>query len=223
MNRSVVRHLIFKDWRLHRYQVVLSAAAGAAALVLFQMKREIPTVLGAVWFFIALIVLASMLPITNVLNERKKQNLAFLMSLPLSSKQYTMAKIGSTFGMFLVPWLALLAGALSLIGARGFPHGTIPIAVALAGLVLVGFSMIATVAIVSESEGWTTGATIVCNSSYGIAWYLIVRVPETAKEMASPVAVWSARMLTILAVECLLIALSLGLTFYLQSKNRDFV
>jgi hypothetical protein len=223
MSSSVVGHLISKDWRLHRFHVLLSLVGGAAALALFQVKREVPFVLGAVWFFVALIVFACMLPVTNVVNERKKQNLAFVMSLPVSARQYAMSKIASTFGMFLVPWIALVGCAVLLIEARGLPHGAIPTALMLNGLVLVGFFLIASVAIVSESEAWTAGATIVCNASYGVVWYLIVRVPGALKEMGSPVVIWSPRILTILAVECVLIAIALGLTFYLQSKKRDFV
>lgn len=223
MSSSVIRQLVLKDWRLHRIQLASSLAAGFAALALFQMKREVPFVLGAVWFFVVLIVLGCMLPVTNVVNERKKQNIAFLMSLPVSAKQYTMSKIASTFGMFLVPWLGLVGCALLLIEARGFPHGAIPTALVLNGLVLVGFFMIAAVAIVSESEGWTAGTTLVCNSLYGILWYLIVRVPGAVKEMASPVAIWSPRIMTLLAIEFASIAVFLALTFYLQSKKRDFV
>jgi hypothetical protein len=96
-------------------------------------------------------------------------------------------------------------------------------ALVLMGLVLVGFMIVAAVAIISESEGWTTGATVVVNSSYGVVWYLIARVPGAVKEMGSPVVIWSPRILTILATECASIAIILGLTFYLQSKKRDFV
>lgn len=222
MNRSVVRRLVLKDLRLHRLQIILSLAAGAAALALLETKREVPVVLGAVWFFVALIVLACMLPISNVVNERKNHNLAFVMSLPVSSRQYAAAKMASTFGMYFVPWALLVVGALLLIGT-GFPHGAIPVAVVLTGLVLLGFCLIAGVSIVSDSEGWTTAAIVVCNSSYGISWYLIIRVPATAKQMSGANAVWSPRLLTILAAECALVVLSLALTFFFQSRKKDFI
>lgn len=222
MSASVIRQLVLKDVRLHRLQLILALAGGAAALGLFAMKREIPVVLGASWFFVALIVLGCSLPLSNVVNERKKHNLAFVMSLPVSSRQYALAKMLSTFGMFFALWALLVAGALLLIGA-GFPHGIFPVLAVLTGLVLVGFCLVACVAIVSESEGWSTAAVIVCNSSYGVVWYLIIRVPETAKQLGGAVAVWSPRLLRALAIESALVILCLGLTFYLQSRKRDFV
>jgi ABC-2 type transport system permease protein len=222
VKNSVVWHLILKDLRLQRIQIIVSLAAGAAALALFEAKRELPAVLGATWFFVALIVLGCMLPMSNIIGERKKQNLAFVMSLPVSSREYTMAKILSTFGMFLTPWALLAIGALWLIGT-GFPHGIIPVAVVLMLLVLVGFCVIAGVAIVSESEAWSAGAMIVCNSSYGVAWYLVIRVPETAKQLGGSVAIWSPRLLTMAGAECAVVFFCLGLTFYMQSRKRDFI
>ena len=222
MRNSVVWPLIWKDVRLQRIQMAVAFAAAMAALALVGTKREIPAVLGATWFFVAIIVLGCMLPINNVVNERKKQNLAFVMSLPVSSRQYALAKIVSTFGMFVAPWALLSVAAVSLLGAR-FPHGMIPVVVVFLMLVLAGFSLIAGIAIVSESEAWTTAALIICNSSYGIAWYLVVRVPETAKQMGGKVAVWSPRLLGMLSVECALVIFCLGLTFYLQSRKRNFV
>jgi len=222
MNESVIWRLILKDVRLHRFQIILSSAVGAGALALFQTKREVPLVLGATWFSVALIVLGCMMPISNVVNERKNHHVAFLMSLPISARQYAMTKIASTFGMFFVPWALLAGGALLVIGA-GFPHGAIPISTIITGLILTGFCVVAGTAVVSESEAWTTVAIVLCNSSYGIAWYLIIRVPETARQVGGSVAVWSPRLLTILGAECAVVILCLGLTLYLQSRKRDFI
>lgn len=224
MNRSVVRSLILSDWQRHRPGVLASIAGGGIALALMQVGGEIPSILGATWFFISLIVLGCMLPVSNVVNERKKQNLTFLMSLPLSVTQYTKAKLITTVGMFLVPWLTLVVGAVSFIAAReSVPNGLIPIAIILSMLTFVGFCLIAAVAMVSESEGWTIAATIVSNSSYGFGWYLLARNPTIQENMRSPGIVWSSEVLTVLAWEIAIVAFILGLTFYLQSRKRDFI
>ena len=224
MNRSVVQTLILTDWQRHRVAILLSIAGGGVALVLLQFGGEIATILGATWFFVSLIVLGSMVPSSNVVNERKKQILPFLMSLPLSITQYTMAKTVSTVGIFLVPWLTLVVAAVSLIvGRESIPDGMIPTTIILSTLTLIGFCVIAGVALVSESEGWTMAATVVANTSYGYGWYLLVRNPVIREGMKSPVVVWSPEVLTIIAVEVAVIVVILGLTFYLQSRKKDFV
>ena len=194
------------------------------ALAILQLKNETAFMVGAVWFFVSLIVLGSMLPIGNVINERKKQNLAFLMSLPVSATQYAMAKLVSTIGMYLVPWAALVIAASTFMLTRPeVPKGIIPVMLILFGLPLVGFCVVAGAALVSETEGWTIAATIVCNSSYGIGWYLIIRNPAINGNLKSPVPVWNSPVLMILGGEIAAIVLTLGITFYLQSRKRDFV
>jgi ABC-2 type transport system permease protein len=224
MNTRVMQTLILKDWRLNRTQILLSLFAGLGALGLLQVKGETAFLVGAVWFFIALIVLGCMMPVSNVINERKKQNLAFLMSLPISALQYAISKMASTIGLFLMPWGTLVIAASTLVLSRGdIPKGIVPLMFILFGLPLVGFCLVAGAALVSESEGWTVAATIVSNSSYGLVWYFIIRNPAINGDLKSPVPVWSPAVLTILAEEGAAVALILGLTFYLQSRKREFV
>ena len=220
---SVIWPLILKDLRLHRAQIAISLSVGIASLALLLVGTEVSAVVGTCVFFIALIVLGSMLPGTNLMNERKKHNLAFVMSLPVSTTQYTVSKLVSTVGMFLIPWLILVAGAVYVITRAAIPHGVIPMLFVLVGLVFVGFTVMVAAAMVGETEAWTNIATIMANSTYGIGWYLIVRIPAVNKDLKSPTAVWSPIMLNFLTLEFVLIAMILGLTFYLQSRKRDFI
>jgi ABC-2 type transport system permease protein len=219
---SIVTHLVRKDLRLHRVQIALTIAAGLIALAVVARGGEVPFVIGVTWFFVAIIVLACMLPISAIVNERKKQTLAFLMSLPLSSIEYTTAKLVSTLLMFLTPWLMLLICALVLVTTRNLA-GAIPMLLILATLPLIGFSLILAVALVSESEGWAIAATVVCNSSYGIIWYLMSRVPSLTANWTGRVAIFSPPVLRVLAVEVGIIVLLGALTFFLQSRKRDFI
>jgi ABC-2 type transport system permease protein len=224
MRGSVVQTLILSDWHRHRMHILLCLVGGALALGLIQVGGELPAIFGTTWFFISLIVFGCMLPTSNVINERKKQTLAFLMSLPLSATQYTMAKLVSTVGMFLVAWLTLVIAAVTFIATHPFiPDGMIPVILILATLTFVGFTVIAAVALVTESEGVTIAATVASNSLYGFGWYLLVRNPVIREGMKSPVPVWSSEILTVLGGEIAVLALILGLTFYLQSRKQDFI
>jgi hypothetical protein len=224
MTSRVIQTLILKDWRLHRTQILISLLAGVGALALLQVKGETAFLVGTVWFFVALIVLGCMVPVSNVINERKKQNLAFLMSLPISALQYAISKMASTLGLFLMPWGALVIAATTFVLSRGdVPKGIVPVMFILFGMPLVGFCMVAGAALVSESEGWTVAATIVSNSSYGLVWYFIIRNPAINGDLKSPVAVWSPAVLTILGEEAAAVVLILGFTLYVQSRKREFV
>ena len=224
MKGSVVRILIRHDWERHRFQTLVAVACGAVGLGLFQVGGEIPAILGVLWFFTSLIVLGCMLPISNVVNERKKQTLPFLMSLPLSVTQFTTAKLVSTVGIYMVPWLTLVAAAEAfVIGHPGIPNGLIPTVLILSLHTFLGFCLIASVAMVSESEGWTIAATVVANSTYGFSWYLLIRNNAIREGIKAASPVWGPEVLTVLACESAAAVTLLGLTLYLQSRKRDFV
>ena len=224
MINPLIQTLILKDWRLHRAHILLSLLGGGLAIGILQIPSRTALLLGTVGFFTTLIVLGSMLPTSNVVNEHKKQSAVFLMSLPVSPVQYAISKMASTIGLFLVPWAALvLAGSTFILSHRDIPHGIIPVMLILFGLPLAGFCLNAGTALISESEGWTIAATIVCNSSYGLSWYFIISNPTINGALKSPVAVWSSPVLTILGAEVAAMALIIGLTFFLQSKKREFV
>jgi ABC-2 type transport system permease protein len=225
MKSSVVGHLILKDWWLNGPMIILSIAGGGVALMVLQLGGTTPFVLGSVFFFISLIFCASLLPGSNIVNERKKQTLPFLMSLPISSVQYGIAKLGSTVGMFLVPWVTLVGAAVWFITVRhALPNGAIPMALILALLPFVGFCISTGVALIAESEGWSNAATAAVNSSYWLVWYILsTRFPTLARDWTARTAIWSPAVVKILAGELALIVLILGVTLYVQSRKRDFV
>jgi ABC-2 type transport system permease protein len=221
---SVIGHLILKDWRLNRLLISLSIVVGLIALLIAQFAGEVARLLGSVWFFVSLCILGSMLPASAIVNERKKQTLAFVMSLPVSSVQYAIAKALSTSAMFLVPWLTLLISALVLIEARhAIPHGTIPMLLILAMLPLIVFCFISATALVGESEGWLMAASILCNSSYWFVWYLLARIPSLRANWTGPVAVWNAAAIIVLSAELGSIAFIVALAFFFQSRKRNFI
>ena len=224
MTSSIIGQLILKDWRLNRLMISLSVAVGLSALVIVQIGGEVARLFGAVWFFISLCILASMLPASAILNERKKQTLAFIMSLPVSFVQYTLAKVLSILAMFLFPWLTLLISALVLIEVRNVaPHGVIPMLVILALLPMVAFCFISSAALVGESEGWLMGASLLCNSSYWFVWFLLARIPHLTAGWTGPVAVWNRVALLVVCGELGTILLMAAVTFFFQSRKRHFI
>jgi ABC-2 type transport system permease protein len=224
MRGSVIGQLILKDWRLNRMLISVLVGVGLIALIVAQYAGEALRIFGTVWFFVSLCILASMLPLTAILNERKKQTLAFVMSLPVSSVQYAAAKALSTAAMFLVPWLTLIASALLLIETRHvLPHGIIPTLFILAMLPMIGFCLISSTILVGETEGWMMAASIVCNSSYWFVWYLLAQIPSLKDHWSDPVAIWNPAVVTVLSSEIGLCAFIVGVALFFQSRKRDFI
>ena len=223
MNRSIIGQLVLKDWRLNRVLISLTLAIGLVALLVTQFGG-LARLIGIVWFFVALCILGSMLPGSVILNERKKQTLAFIMSLPVTSVQYSIAKMLSIWGLFLVPWLTLLISALVLIETRHVvPQGAVPMVLILAMLPLIGFCLISLTTLVGESEGWLVAASIVVNSSYWLGWFLLARIPSLSANWNRPAAVWNSTEIIVLCSELGAIAFIVAVTLFLQSRKRDFI
>jgi ABC-2 type transport system permease protein len=223
MNRSIIGQLVLKDWRLNRVLISLTLAIGLVALLVTQFGG-LARLIGIVWFFVALCILGSMLPGSVILNERKKQTLAFIMSLPVTSVQYSIAKMLSIWGLFLVPWLTLLISALVLIETRHVvPQGAVPMVLILAMLPLIGFCLISSTTLVGESEGWLVAASIVVNSSYWLGWFLLARITSLSANWNRPAAVWNSTEIIVLCSELGAIAFIVAVTLFLQSRKRDFI
>ncbi|MBV9074414.1 MAG: ABC-2 transporter permease [Acidobacteria bacterium] len=225
MKANVELQLILKDWRLQRQLITLTFVAGATALSILLIGTQTPAVIGTVFFFVSMVFCACLLPMQNIVNERKKQTLAFVMSLPVSSARYGAAKLISTVGLFVILWLTLLgAGFFMILSRHVLPVGAIPAGLIIMNFPLIGFCLLTGTALVGESEGWATAMMAVVNSSYWLAWYLLAsRLPDLTKTWGGPVAVWSPAVVKILVVEFAMILVILGVTLYLQSRKRNFI
>lgn len=225
MSDPVILRLIIKDWRLNGNVLLLSIIGGLLSLGILMLGGQTAAVLGAGLLLTSLVLCASFLPMLNIVHERKKQTLAFLMSLPVSATQYGIAKLISTLGMFVIPWVTLVAGALYVIlGRHVLPNGTIPTALILATLPFVGFCLIAGTVLVAESEAWGITASVAVNSSYWVVWYLIAsRATYLTRDWTGPAAVWNSGAIAILAAEFAVILMALVITMLLQSRKREFV
>jgi ABC-2 type transport system permease protein len=223
VNRVIMQHLIQKDWYLNRQLIAVLAVAGAATFATIQLRTEVSGFVGLTGVFIVLIFLGILMPMQTVVHERKRQNLAFVMSLPVSPMEYTTAKVVANLVSFVLPWLVLTSGVVGTFKLAGAFGGLIPIILVGALAPFVAFCLILATALVFESEQAAVGVMAVCNISYSFSWFFLVRVPSIRDDLRSPVAVWSQTMVTILSVEIALIVLAIGLTFFFQSRKTDFI
>ena len=221
MNRALVVTLIKKDWYLSRVPLTIIAIAGALSTAILYLRSEIGGIVSMISTIIALVFLSILLPQLTVVNERRERTLAFAMSLPISSMEYTAAKVVGNLSAFLMIWLAI-SGAFIGIIALGPYDGIIPIAVVCAFAPFMAFSLMLAVAIVAESELWAMVTMGICNVAYSFAWLAILRL-NLLKDARSPVPVWNERILAVLGTEITVIVVAIALTFYLQSRKTDFV
>lgn len=224
MNPTLVKRLILKDWYFNRWALAGYVAAGLLALLPIATGGKGGFYAGSVLLITVVISLGIHVTMISVVHERTEHTLPFVMSLPISFREYTTAKILANVMIFAAAWATLVVATVAVIASRAaLPDGLIPFAIVILGVLFAGYVLTLSVAIVSESLGWTVGAIVAANFLLQIVMYRASNFPGSQADLASDAIVWRVPSLTLLGAEAGVIVLLLALTFYLQSRKTDFL
>jgi ABC-2 type transport system permease protein len=223
MNYAMVRRLILKDWYLNRWVILASIPAGLGALAIVLTGKPVAFMLCIILLCMIIIGVGAQLAMATTVNERKEQTLAFVMSLPVSWREYTTAKILANLILFLIPWIPLTAGALCVLLLPGATHGLVPFTAIMSVEMLITTCLIVSAGIITESQAWTTVG--ICCSSLGLnlLGYAFAHLRGISRYMWGTSVHWTPTAWTVLLAELLTVALLLGLTFFVQSRKTDFL
>ena len=224
MNNAMVQRLVLKDWFFLRWELISYTLAGVVALMLINTGSEGLFYAGSVLLMTILITVGIHLTFVTVVAERTEHTLPFVMSLPISAREYTAAKVLANMLIFLVPWTTLTLGAVAITWLSPvIPDGLIPFVVLVFTQILVGYCLILAVALVSESQGFTVVALVVANLSFQYFLYAVSHMTGIAAHMKGAAAVWNQPAVLLLSGQLAAILLLLVLTFYLQGRKTDFI
>ena len=224
MNLTMVKHLILKDWYFVRGPILGYLAAAAVGVGLVAVGSEQAFLAGSILLITILIAVGMHLPLATIVEERKAQTLPFVLSLPVSPREYIAAKILANLLIVLVPWLAIAGGSLAVAAARtGVQGGVIPFWVVVLTELLAASCLFITVAIATESLAWTVAVTVVSNLFFQAFLYTVSHIPSVAAEIKGPKAVWNRALICILLVEVAIIALLIAAAFYFPSRKKDLL
>jgi ABC-2 type transport system permease protein len=224
MNYAMIKPLIQKDWYLQRYVVLGYSLAGFLALFLVNLRGETWITIGNLLLITVLIALGFHLAVGNIITERTQQTLPFVMSLPISIREYTTAKILANLGIYLIPWSVLAITSYAIILTRDtLPDGLIPMVTLILVGILVNYCLMLTAALTSESQGWTIAVVILGNLLLQTFMSFISNLPGTKNAIASSSVVWDTTTVLILLAEFGIIAVLLCIIFLVQFKKTDFI
>lgn len=222
MTHSILRQLVLKDLYLSRWIVIGSTVAGLAALAVAPVSQT-GFYVGSVSFICVLIVLNVFLVSVGVVQERKDGVLLFVLSLPISTTQYMLAKMTANFTAFFVPWLLLSAASLVVIGTTGMPNGLMPVTLAVSLYLLCYYCLFLGVAVTTESPAWIPAVIVAGNISVNFFIPLVFQLPSAGPNVSTEVAVWGGDLIAVFIMEALFCAVALGLAFAVHARKTDFV
>lgn len=223
MNYDLVRRLILKDWYLNRWMIVSAVPLGLASLAIVLTGKQVAFMLCIILLCMIIVGVGAQLAMVTTISERKEQTLAFVMSLPVSFREYTAAKILANLILFLIPWLLLTAGAIVVLLLPGATHGLVPFTAIMAVEMLVTTTLIVVAGIITESQAWTTVGIFLSSLGINVLGYVFAHLHGISNFMWGNRVHWTPTAWIVLCAELLVVVLLLGMTFFIQSRKTDFL
>lgn len=224
MKSFIIRKLIAKDWYLQRVAISLMLGGAILGAVFAIIPGQLGLSVGFSLTMCVLIALTFYLPLTTVIGERTDKTLPFVMSLPVTPAEYTASKILANLLLYLVPWtVAALSFALILRDGStttGIPEGYVH--VLLIGFFVV-FMFVLGFAIIFESMGWTIALIVILMFLLGnVATQVVPRIPG-ARQFLLNVGLRGPEYYWTMGGELVAICALIAVTFFVQSRKRDFL
>lgn len=236
MNARIVFRLIVKDCSLMRIPIAAYTVAATLGLLLAAFGGASGRGAGITLALNVLIGVSFHVMLGPVLGERERKTLAFVMSLPATPRDVAVAKLWSSFILFVIPAfisataLVFLSpvdvfGAMAASDRSVLSHllGWAGFYALVLGAWLLFFSVILAVAIVGESIGWTiaalTGSTFVFGN-------VVIQVASNLRWVSSyirDVTHGGTALPVSLAVEALGLTLVVAAMLILQGRKTSFV
>lgn len=229
MSPSIVAHLVAKDLRLNS-RIILSFVLVSLVFIaiLSLLWDHVPFAVLANFGFILLVGPAGtcgivLLMKTNVI-EKEKSTQGFIMSLPITVREFTRAKLWVNLPVFGLFWGLITAAGFYFAFGRGLlPLGAVPFVtmVFLGGF--VAYTGILSVSLLSQS----LGITVLCIALFeaatsGYLWTVVFLAP-IAQHISGPQPVWNPEAIAIVAAQALVAVTVLVATTLIQSRKRDFI
>ncbi len=229
MSASIVPQLVRKDFRLVR-GIVLSFVLVSLLLIMAVgfMEGRVPLVVSANLGFIMVMGPAAICGIvvlmkTNVM-EKEKSTQAFIMSLPVTVREFTCAKLIVNLSVFTVFWLAITAAAFYFAFGRGLmPLGAVPFVTMVFMGGFLAYTLILSVSLLSQNLGLTVLCIVLFEIGTSAYMWIIAYLAPIREHIWGTAPAWNTTALTIVALQAALAVTAITTTLLIQGTKRDFI
>ena len=222
MSHSIVRQLVVKDLRLASPFVAGSLVLGLLSFAVSPWSN-VAFFVGGSALVVALILLNIMLVSASLISERKEKIRVFMLSMPVSTTQYNVAKLLSSLIAYIVPAALLTLGSVILLLATPLPNGFIPLFVATSVHCLLYFCVFLAFALVTDSQGWITTVIVCGNVSVSFVIPGLINLTSIGPSLGTETVVWNAVVVAFIAIELVLAVAALAISFVVNSRKTEFI
>jgi hypothetical protein len=223
MSESIVRQLIIKDLRLMKIPAIAYWLSGLVAIVVVVVGGDVAGMTAIILFVAALFgtgVHSAMLTVTE---ERREQTLPFIMSLPITIREYTSAKLIGNMLLVGGIWLTLSAASCVVFIGEALPLGAVPFITIVLIAILLAYVIILATALIWESMTPTIVAIVAANlCTQGLLWW-IASLHGIRSTIGGNAIVWNTTSISVIALQIFSIVALLAITYQLQSRKTSFI
>ncbi len=229
MNDSIVPQLVRKDLLLWRRLILIFygvslACMALAGLLCGHVPNHVLVNLGFTLLVTPTGTLGVVLLMQTNVFEKTKSTQPFIMSLPVTAREFTMAKLLVNVPVFGALWLATAAAAFAFaFGLEVMPRGAIPMVTMTFLGVFVAYTGILGVSLLSQSLGTTILAIMFFEVGTSLYLWLAALLDPIRSHVWGPVAIWNGTAVAIVTAQAFLAVAALVATLTIQARKRDFV
>lgn len=221
--RQVLRALVVKDLQFMKIPAICYWLAGLGAIGLAMVFGDASGTVAFILFVSALVATGLHAAMLTVSEERRQQNLPFIMSLPITISDYTLAKMVANLLLGGGIWLFLSVASFIIFIGDSVPHGRVPFMIILLVQILLAYIVVLTTTIVLEGIAPTITAIVGANLCSQLLLWWVAGLHGVRSTINGPQVVWNGTYLTVLGAQLFAVALLIGLTFYVQSRKTRFL
>jgi ABC-2 type transport system permease protein len=222
MNASIVPQLIKKDLQLMKVPALCWWFGGLASVALMITPGAF---LFGMILFVTCLAGSGMHAVTQtVVEERREHSLPFIMSLPITVREYTLAKMVANLGMFSAIWVTLSAVSLVIfLGSEGLPNGSLPFRVIVLVGIFLAYTIVLAASLVTQSIGGAITSIVGANIVTQLFLWWVADLEGIKTVIEGDVAVWNGTAVTVLVSQLTAIVALLAATYALQVRKTDFI
>ena len=224
MKTSITRQLVTKDLQIMKPYAIFYLLGGIGAILIAMFAPGDAAGISAMILFIAALFGAGVhCAWQTVVEERDKQTLPFMMSLPISVREYTSAKLIANLLLVGGIWVILSAASYLIYIGEIMPDGFIPfMTIVLVGIFLAYIMILATV-LIFESLAPAIIAMVAANLLTQAFLWWISDLHAIRSTIGGTVPVWNNTVISVLVLQIGTVVGLVALTYFLQSRKTSFV
>jgi hypothetical protein len=156
--------------------------------------------------------------------EKAKSTQQFIMSLPVTVTDFTLAKLLVNIPVFAAVWIAGTSTAFCFAYWLDLlPVGSVPYVTMIFLGVFVAYICILCVSLLSQSLGMTVIAIMFFEMLTAAYLWLVLLLAPIRSVVNGPDIVWNSTAIAIVAIQAAVAISSVAATLFFQSRKRDFI